>query len=102
METELIRITEYCTRHHTEPAFIDALEQSGLIEVVVAGEERWIGYDQLPELENYTRWYYELDINVAGIEVVRHLLDRITHLQQQVRSLEERLRRAESNAAGSL
>lgn len=92
---ELITITEYCIHHHTEVSFIDALEQSGLIHIVEQEEERYIDYDQLEQLESYTRWYNDLDINVAGIETVHYLLQKIRNLQQQVHRLEERLARYE-------
>ncbi|WP_118950199.1 chaperone modulator CbpM [Taibaiella helva] len=98
MATELITITEYCIHHHTELSFIDALEQSGLIHTIQREEERFIDYDQLEQLESYTRWYHELDINVAGIETVHYLLERIGSLQARVRALEAKLARYEAGA----
>lgn len=95
---ELITITEYCIHHHTEVSFIDALEQSGLIHIVQQEEERYIDYDQLEQLESYTRLYHDLDINVAGIETVHYLLQKIRNLQQQVHRLEERLAQYEPGA----
>ncbi|WP_118976841.1 chaperone modulator CbpM [Taibaiella koreensis] len=98
MATELITITEYCIHHRTEVSFIDELEQSGLIHIIQQDEERCIDYDQLDQLESYTRWYQDLDINVAGIETIHHLLQKIGALQQQVRTLEAGLSHYEAGA----
>lgn len=93
MATELITITEYCRHHHTDVSFIDALEQNGLVEIVQVAQERCIQYDQLEQIESYTRWYHELEINVEGIETVHYLLQKIKDMQQHIHELESRLRR---------
>ena len=46
---------------------------------------------QLAELERYTHLYYDLSINVAGIDAIHHMLERIESLQHQVRSLKSEL-----------
>ena len=96
MATELIKITEYCIHHHADIGFIEALEQSGLIRIVVSETDRCIEYEQLPLLESYTRWHYDLDINVEGIEAIQHLLSRMTDMQEQLHRLQEQLHRYEA------
>jgi chaperone modulatory protein CbpM len=95
METEVITITEYCIRYQADVSFIDALEQNGLVSVIVINEERCIGYDQLSQLEHYSRLYYDLDINIEGIDVVHHLLEKVKSMQDYIHSLETRLSRYE-------
>ena len=68
MQTDLIIINDYCDRCHVDPSFIVELEEDGLINVQVIGEERYIPVSQLAELERYTHLYYDLSINVAGID----------------------------------
>jgi chaperone modulatory protein CbpM len=92
MATEFITIREYCVYHHTDESFIKALEQSGLITMEPAGSEPVIPYDQLEALERFTRWYNELDLNVEGIEVVGHLLQKIDVMQRHIQELEGKLR----------
>lgn len=68
------------------------LEEDGLINVQVIGEERYIPVSQLAELERYTHLYYDLSINVAGIDIAHppHAgTDRI--LGTKVRSLKSEL-----------
>ena len=43
------------------------------------------------ELEKYTHLYYDLSINIAGIDAIHHMLERIELLQQEVRSLRNEL-----------
>ena len=95
MESQFISIREYCVYHHTERSFIEALQQSGLIEVQEAEPDPLIPFGQLEQLERFTRWYKELDLNIEGIEVVGHLLQKLSEMQQRVHELEARLRHYE-------
>ena len=95
MATEFITIKEYCVYHHTEASFIEALHQSGLIEIQPAEPEPVISFDQLEALERFTRWYQELELNVEGIEVVGHLLQKMDSMQQHIHDLEQRLKQYE-------
>lgn len=90
MQTDLIIINDYCDRCHVDPSFIVELEEDGLINVQVIGEERYIPVSQLAELERYTHLYYDLSINVAGIDAIHHMLERIESLQHQVRFAKKR------------
>ena len=40
-------------------------------------EERYLPASQLAELERYTHLYYDLSINIAGIDAIHHMLERI-------------------------
>jgi len=48
-------------------------------------------FEQLPQLENFTRWHHELGINIEGIDVIHELLQRIEALQQQVHRLKGKI-----------
>ena len=91
MQNELIIVSEYCRKCHIEPSFIDLLEEGGLIEVMTEGGERYLTFTQLPDVERYSRMYYDLSINIAGIDAIHHMLERIELLQQEVRSLRNEL-----------
>ena len=77
MQTDLIIINDFCDRCHVDPSFIMELEEDGLIEVRVIDEERYLPASQLAELERYTHLYYDLSINIAGIDAIHHMLERI-------------------------
>jgi len=92
MQSDLIIISEYCTKSHIEPSFISLLEDDGLIEITEIEDERYIPVSQLSNLEQYARLYYDLSINIAGIDAIHHLLKRMEHLQHEVRILQNELR----------
>lgn len=92
MESHLITITEYCSIYEVEPEFIIKLESENLIEIQVIEDEQWIDNSQLKKLEQYIRWYYDLSINVEGIDVIQNLLDRIDNMQKEIDCLKERIK----------
>lgn len=93
MQTEyLIDIDKFCANHNIEISFISSLQQSGLIEVKTIKESGFIDPDQLLQLEKIVRLYYELDINLEGIETINYLLQRISLLQDENIALRNRLR----------
>ena len=78
MQTEnLIAVNEFCANHNIEISFISSLQQTGLIEITKIEETGFIDVDQLQQLEKIIHLYYELDINLEGIETISHLLQRI-------------------------
>ena len=91
MQTELIIVSEYCHKCHIEPSFIELLEEGGLINVHTEGSEHYLLVSELPDVERYSRMYYDLSINIAGIDAIHHMLERIELLQQEVRSLRNEL-----------
>jgi hypothetical protein len=93
METEyLIAIDEFCSSHNIEISFVSSLQQSGLIEITTIEDSAFIEADQLQQLEKFVRLYYELDINLEGIETINYLLHRINSMQDEITALRNRLR----------
>jgi hypothetical protein len=92
METEyLIALDEFCASHNIEISFISSLQQSGLIEITTREESSFIEADQLKQLEKYVRLYYEMDINLEGIETINYLLQRIGSMHDEIITLRNRL-----------
>ena len=92
MQTEyLIAIDEFCTKHNIEVSFINSLQQTGLIEIIIIEEVGFIQIEQIQQLEKFIRFYYELDINLEGIETISHLLQRVTDLQEEITELRNKL-----------
>jgi hypothetical protein len=93
----LIGIAEICTHHNIEISFIHSLRDTGLIQVLSIEQAYFIERDQLPLLEKYIDFHYSLEINVEGIETISHLLQRIDLLQEEAKTLKNRLQFYESN-----
>ena len=97
MDTELIIFNEYCQKSHTDPTFIISLEEGGLIEIRTVDGERYLLASQLRELERYSHLYYDLSINIEGIDAIHHMLERMERQQQEVSFLRRQLRRFQTN-----
>jgi chaperone modulatory protein CbpM len=95
-KVNLIPANEFCNSHNIEISFINSLQEAGLVEVTIIEETEYIPENQLHELEKIVRLYYELDINLEGIETVNHLLKRINDMQDEITLLKNRLRLYES------
>ena len=93
MQTEyLIAVDEFCASHDIEISFISSLQQIGLIKITTIEEGRFIDAEQLQQLEKYIRFYYELDINLEGIESIKHLLQRVNAMHEEITALRNKLR----------
>jgi len=98
MQTEyLIAIEEFCANHNVEISFISSLQQNGLIEITTIKETGYINAGQLQQIEKFVRFFYELDINLEGIETITHLLHKIISQQEEILALKNKLRLYEPN-----
>jgi chaperone modulatory protein CbpM len=93
----LISAIEFCNNYEIEVSFISSLHETGLIEIVTIEENEYIDERQLVQLEKIVRFYYDLGINLEGIETINHLLDRMNSMQDEIIALRNRLRLYESN-----
>lgn len=92
MEAEyLIAVDEFCASHDIEISFISSLHDTGLIEITRIDESEFLDAEQLQELEKYIRFYYELNINLEGIDSIKHLLRRVNTLRNEITLLRNRL-----------
>lgn len=97
MDTDLIIISEYCEKSHTDPTFLLSLEEGGLIEIRIVNGKQYLLLSQLGELERYSHLYYDLSINIEGIDAIRHILGRMDSLQQEIRQLRRQLKRYQTS-----
>jgi chaperone modulatory protein CbpM len=82
-----ISIEQCCVYYNIEISFLQRLDEYGLIELVHSGETVYIAFEQLADLEKYMHLHYELEINLEGLETIKHLLARVHELQQEVKRL---------------
>lgn len=92
MSEEIIPVETFCSYYHVERTFIESLESYGLISISYKENQRFILKEELIELEKFSRMYYDLDINIPGIDALKHLLEKIKELQQETETLRARLR----------
>jgi chaperone modulatory protein CbpM len=97
---ELIPAGVFCEYHHVELSFIRNLYDSGLIGMTIQDGAVFLSSGELPELEKFVRWHYELSINPEGIEAIAHLLGRVNALWDENQALRNKLQRFESGGRG--
>ena len=93
---EMISANEFCIYHNIDLTFITSLKYSGLIEISTVGEKIFVSESELSKVEKLVRLYYEMDINIEGIETITYLLQRLNEMQEQVVQLNNRLRMYEN------
>jgi hypothetical protein len=92
IKEQLVPVSDFCRNHEIELSFISSLQQTGLIEITTIGEAAFIDTIQMRQLEEVVRFFFELEINLEGIETITHLLKRINAMQMEITGLKNRLR----------
>jgi chaperone modulatory protein CbpM len=88
----LISTSDFCTWHQVEYTFICSLQEAGLVEITVIDQGEYIPETELQKLEKMIHMHRDLDINIAGIEAITHLLQRVEAIQEEMRILKNRLK----------
>ena len=88
---EMIPASECCIHYHIEQSFIDSLKDAGLLEISIEEENAYVPFNQLGQLEKLVRLYYEMEINLEGIETITYLLQRMNEMQKEIMQLRNRL-----------
>ena len=91
-DEEMIPMETFCNYYHVERSFVETLESYGLVSISSREEQRFILMEEVVELEKFSRLYYDLNINVPGIDALKHLLEKLKELQQETENLRARLR----------
>ncbi|GAC1300485.1 MAG: hypothetical protein NVSMB24_01200 [Mucilaginibacter sp.] len=86
----LIATSDICKYHEVEYTFIQSLGEAGLLQITVVDQTPYIPESDLQKLERMIRMHHELEINIAGIEAITHLLQRIEQMQEEMRLLRNR------------
>lgn len=74
---ELVRI------YNVEITFFDSLEEAGLLKTETENNIKYLMFDELSTFEKFTNWHYDLEVNLAGLEVIKHLLDQLEKLREE-------------------
>ena len=88
----LIPADDFCVYHHVEQTFIHSLHDEGLLTISVVDQQTFVPADELRKLEKMITLYRDLDINIAGIASITHLLQQMDELQNQLWLIKNRLR----------
>jgi chaperone modulatory protein CbpM len=92
-EINLISADDICRHHEVDFTFIISLKEAGLIAFEEVNQASFIPESELQKLEKMIRLHEELEINVAGIDAISHLLERIENMQEEIRVLRNNYRK---------
>ncbi|MBP2616406.1 chaperone modulator CbpM [Chryseobacterium jejuense] len=82
---ELVRI------YNIEITFFDELVDYGLLTIHVEDDIHYLMYEDLPDLEKFANWYYDLEVNLPGLEVIHNMLKKLEALKRRNRELMNKL-----------
>ncbi|WP_442794928.1 chaperone modulator CbpM [Pelobium manganitolerans] len=88
---EYITLAALCEHYQIEMTFIEDLKNNDLLEITYLENAPCIHQEALRHLEKMFRLHQDLQINVAGIDAVFHLLNQVEDLQHQIQNLQHRL-----------
>lgn len=89
--TNLILIEHLCSKCEVDISFIKALNDNGLIDIIVVEDHEYISNEQLKSIERAIYFHNELNINIEGIDVIHNLLFQINALHEELRSIKNKL-----------
>lgn len=88
----LVLVSHFCQHHQVEMSFIDSLQSYGLIAIQVIQEDKYVHIDDINEIEKMIKFYYDLGINLEGIDVVFNLLLQNEALRRELDIAHQKLK----------
>ena len=86
-----IPIKTICTHYKVETTFLQSLNDYGLIEINTVEKLPCIHQENIKSLESMIRLHDDLHINLEGIDTIMNLLEKIELLQNELRTVKNRL-----------
>jgi hypothetical protein len=91
-EGSLVAAEDFCSHHGIEISFLQSLNEYGMVHLVTVEEKGFIPEEELGEVESLLHLYYDLEINLEGIDAIKNLLQRLHRMDQELTALRNRLR----------
>ncbi|MCG2792958.1 MAG: chaperone modulator CbpM [Weeksellaceae bacterium] len=87
MMSERISIEKIVQIYNIDDHFVHELIASELLHPQTENSVQYLMYEELPHLERFTNWHYDLEINLPGMEIIQRLLAQIEDLRFENRRL---------------
>ncbi len=85
--SERISIQEITRIYKIDHHFLNELITAELLHPETENSVQYIIYEELPHLERFSNWHYDLEINLPGIEIIHKLLNQMEDLRNENRRL---------------
>lgn len=92
MANNKISIEECIRIYHLDKQFIEGLQEFELMTFEISDDCLFVTEEDFPLLQKYAQWYYDMEINFPGIEMLHQLLDKMDALHQQNKFLKQKLK----------
>jgi MerR family transcriptional regulator/heat shock protein HspR len=89
----IVDIAEICRRLGIQPVELEAMEEEGLITLAAVRDEKALPSDQLDRLEMILRLQRDLNINLAGIDVILEMRGKMIQMRKEVDDILDFIRR---------
>jgi len=89
--SERISREELVKIYNIEITFFDELVDYGLLNIQIENNIQYLMYEDLPNLEKFANWHYDLEINLPGLEVIHNMLKKLDALNRRNRELMNKL-----------
>ncbi|MDR6369069.1 hypothetical protein J2795_000693 [Chryseobacterium bernardetii] len=89
--SERISREELVKIYNIEITFFDELVDYGLLNIQIENNIHYLMYEDLPALEKFANWHYDLEINLPGLEVIHNMLKKLDALNRRNRELMNKL-----------
>ena len=97
-ENQYITIEELCQLYEIEAEFIEELKENELIQVVQEEEKLCVPVTEIQNIEKIQSFYYDLEINIAGIDAIFNLLNQIDEMKQEMNDMKRKLDLLQNNS----
>jgi len=94
---KMVLVDKWCMHYNIEISFIDTLQEFGLINIALVDDARYLRHDDLKEIEKMMQFYYDLGINLEGIDVIVNLLMQIKELRHKLEVTNNKLKVLEND-----
>lgn len=89
--SERISREELVKIYNIEITFFDDLVEYGLLNIHIENDIHYLMYEDLQDLEKFSNWHYDLEINLPGLEVIHNMLKKLNALKNRNRELMNKL-----------
>ncbi|HKK59273.1 MAG TPA: chaperone modulator CbpM [Salinivirga sp.] len=97
-ENQYITIEELCQLYEIEAEFIEELKENELIQVVQEDEKTSVPVTEIQNIEKIQSFYYDLEINIAGIDAIFNLLNQIDEMKREMNDMKRKLDFLQNNS----
>ena len=88
---KVVPLQHICKHYNVELSFFQSLNEFGLVEIIKQDDTDYIETEHLADIERMVHLHYDLEINIAGLDAIGHLLKRVHEMQTELTHLRNKI-----------